>query len=162
MINIPSIAQLEGLVSRAIRLARSGGGKEDDRVEFKREWPTPDRSRQLAAAANKAAGELLFWVIGYDEGSGEVVKLDHTDPANWWPQMQKRFSQKSPVLARHTVVYLDDDESVVALVFTTDEVPYVVKIGDYLEVPTREGSRTRSARRNELIDMVAPNAGASR
>lgn len=153
----PSVQEVEFLVRRAVSAAMGQPGTEDDRVEFKSDWPDVDKARQLAANANKAAGELVYWVIGFDEKAQKIVEVTKTDVANWWPQMQKQFDQKSPALVRHTTVHVGD-EVVIALTFGTNEVPYVVKSAssDWLEVPIRDGTRTRSARRDELIDMLMP------
>src|SRR4030095_14124197 len=50
-----------------------------------------------------------------------------------------------------------DGHTFVALLFTTDRAPFVVKAtGDLLEVPWREGTRTKSAKRSNLVRMLAP------
>ena len=47
--------------------------------------------------------------------------------------------------------------TIVALLFETDRAPFVVKAQNgYLEVPWREGTRTNSARRSDLVRLLAP------
>jgi hypothetical protein len=49
------------------------------------------------------------------------------------------------------------DKHVVALLFQTDRAPFVVNAKDgFLEVPWREGTRTNSARRSDLIRLLTP------
>lgn len=147
-------------MQRAVRAIQVGGRVEDDRVECKTEWPHPSKARQLAGAANRAAGEFLLWIIGIDEATGELHPLDDTDPADWWPAVAKRFDQTPPDLAQHLRVFIAPEQSVIALCFRTDRFPYVVKTmteGPYdRDVPMREGTRTRSAYRHELIELLVP------
>jgi hypothetical protein len=151
--------QLEATVLAAVEQLRRQGNAEDDRVEFKREWPPVGKARQLAAAANRAAGSYIIYIVGIDERTGEVVARDDTDPADWGAQMASRFDQVGPDLLRHINVYLDDGSSVTALLFSTERAPYVVKTpggSPELEVPIRDGTRTRSARRAELLRLLVP------
>ncbi len=148
--------QLEATVLAAVEQLRRQGNAEDDRIEFKREWPDVSKARQLAGAANRASGS---YVIGIDERTGDVVPSDGADPATWGSQMASRFDQVPPELLRHINVYLEDGSSVTALLFSTERAPYVVKTSGgspELEVPIREGTRTRSARRAELLRLLVP------
>lgn len=153
--------QLEALVIRAVDAVRRGDGNEDDRIEFKREWPN-GKARQLAGAANQADGEDLVYVIGFDESNGSVHPTSDTDAAEWWGQTEAQFDAVAPELVRHLVVQVAEGESVTALQFRTDRRPYVVKTqgGAEREVPIRAGTRTRSAYRHELIRMLYPAASA--
>lgn len=147
---------------QAVDAVKAGGNPEDDRIEFKRSWPAPEKARQLAAAANQARGDHLIYVIGVDDKAGTVHPLDGTDPAIWWSQMAARFDDLAPDLVRHIGVQISTTERVVALLFRTDRVPYVVKVnkegGSELEVPIRDATRTRSAKRHELIRLLYPVA----
>lgn len=153
--------QLEHVVFEAIRQARAKSPIEDDRIEFKRGWPKDDKARQLAGAANRANGNDLIYIIGADE-DGVVFKLDSTDAADWWKQFERRFDAIPPDLENHINVVIDDGESVIALQFRTERAPYVVKCqgggSPELEVPIRDGTRTRSATRTELLRMLLPQA----
>ena len=50
-------SQLEAIVTEAVVALRSGRHVEDDRIEFKRDWPGVGKARQLAAAARQFAPE---------------------------------------------------------------------------------------------------------
>jgi hypothetical protein len=152
--------QLEVAVLAAIEQVRSGQLPEDDRMELKRSWPEPSKVRQLAGAANRANGDALIYIIGIDEQSGTLHPQSGVDPANWWAQISARFDQVPPELVRHLSVPIDEAGSVTALLFDTSRAPYVVKSENggspEREVPMREGTRTRSARREELLRMLIP------
>lgn len=83
--------QLELLVLQSVQRVRSGQQSEDDRIEIKREWPAPEKARQLAGAANKLRGHELIYIIGLDEKTGRVHPTGSTQVADWWPQMTARF-----------------------------------------------------------------------
>lgn len=152
--------QLEVLAVATIERARSGGAVEDDRVELKREWPGVDRVRQLAGSANRLNGEFLVYLIGVDE-KGEVFPTDQIDPADWWATMRARFDDVFPDLVTHATVTLEDGTSVVALAFSTDAAPYLVKNAaggsPELEVPLRTATGTRSASRSALLRILVPS-----
>jgi hypothetical protein len=151
--------QLEATVLAAVEQLRSQGSAEDDRIEFKREWPPASKARQLAGAANRAAGSHIIYIIGIDERNGEAVARDDTDAADWGAEIASRFDQVPPDLVRHMNIHLDDGSSVTALLFSTERAPYVVKAtggSPELEVPIRDGTRTRSARRAELLRLLVP------
>ncbi|MFJ4017953.1 hypothetical protein [Microbacterium sp. NPDC090014] len=156
--------QLEARVMQAIDAVRAGSSPEDDRIEFKRGWPGVEKARQLAAAANQAQGEHVIYVLGIDDKTGIVSPLDDTDPADWWARMEMRFDQVAPDLQRHVALQISESERVVALLFRTDRAPYLVKVGEdgggQLEVPIRSGTRTRSAKRHELLRMLYPAVAA--
>ena len=154
-------SQLEATVLGAVMARRSGHSSEDDRIEFKRQWPGSDKARQLAAAANRANGEPLIYVIGVDDKDGSVHALDDTDPAMWWQQMQKSFDDATPDLTSHLTITVAENEHVTALLFATDRAPYCITVANQgpleREVPMREGSRTRSAYRRELLRLLLPS-----
>ncbi len=73
--------------------------------------------------------------------------------------MEGQFDQIPPDLIRHQVVYVDTSEYVHAFAFNTERAPYVVKRASddaQLDVPIRVGTRTRSAHRHELVNMLLP------
>jgi len=155
-------SQLEVVVLRAVEALREGHAVEDDRLEFKRDWPGPDKARQLAGAANRSRGDDLIYVIGIDENTGVIHPTGGVDPANWWSSLESSFDEISPELVRHLSVPITDTERVVALHFRTDRTPYIVRVQNggatEREVPIRDGTRTRSARRHELLKMLYPSA----
>jgi len=126
-------------------------------TECKAEWPGPDKARQLAGMANQAAGEPIVWIIGFDEGSGQVVNPGETDPADWWAGMEKEFDEVAPDQLRQLKVYLTDSEYVHAIAFDTQRAPYVVKMPHGRDVPMRTTTRTRSANRHELMRLLLPS-----
>lgn len=156
--------QLEFLVLEAVERARKFVPVEDDRIELKREWPDETKARQLAASANKAHGQPLIYVIGVDEKTGSLHNPSGIDPANWWSMMQSKFESLSPELEHNLAVSLGDGNAVVAMLFRTDRAPYVIKVGGSgspeFEVPIRDNTRTRSARRDELLRMLVPAAAS--
>lgn len=153
--------QLEALVIAAIDRARAGNPIEDDRIEFKQEWPDPTKARQLAGFANRANGNFVIYIVGASE-SGTVFALDGTDPADWWATLSSKFGGVAPDLLHHINVPTGAGESVAALLFGTDRAPYVVNVegggSPEREVPMRDGTRTRSARRDELLRMLVPQS----
>ncbi|MBG6053636.1 hypothetical protein IWX81_000026 [Salinibacterium sp. CAN_S4] len=153
--------QLEALVIATIDRARTGNPIEDDRIEFKREWPEPTKARQLAGFANRANGNYVIYLVGASE-SGEIFALDGTDTADWWASLSSKFDGVPPDLMHHINVPIGSRESVVALLFGTDRAPYVVTVDGggsaEREVPMRDGTRTRSARRDELLRLLVPQA----
>jgi hypothetical protein len=155
--------QLETLVLAAVDCVRAGGPIEDDWIEVKRDWPGTEKARQLAGAANRARGNPMVYVVGLDEKTGKIHRTGETDVAVWWAQMASRFDQLPPELVRHLNVPVGSGESVTAILFATDRAPYVVNNiaggSPEREVPIREGTRTRSATRDELLRMVRPEIG---
>jgi hypothetical protein len=160
-----SLAQLEARVVALVDTVLAGGRVEDDLVECKREWPPVEKARQLAASANAAQGEPILWIIGLDEDAHCIVAIANIDLAEWSSQIESRFDQGVAPLLRHSVrvVVGNSDHSVMALLFETDRTPYVVKNkgggSPEREVPIRDGTRTRSAHRHELLRMLAPAIG---
>jgi len=155
-------AELETRVLAAIDAVRRGERVEDDIIECKRVWPDPQKAfRQLAGSANQAAGEPIIWIIGVDEATGLIYPRGADDPADWWARVRKRFDQDTvPDLLCHATVHVGVTETVVALAFGTDAAPYMVTLPaagpTEREVPIRDGTRTRSAHRHELLRMLAP------
>lgn len=153
-------AEIESWVLGLIERTRRKEPVEDQRVELKREFPEPSKAaRRIAAHVNSARAESIVWVIGIDEGGG-LVGARNEEIANWWPRVQSQFDQLAPDLLLHLNVPVDD-KTVVALLINAERRPLVVKNpkpGDAItfEVPWREGTLTRTARRSELITILAP------
>src|SRR5262245_50206703 len=156
--------QLEARVLELVDLVLAGGRIEDDLVECKGQWPDPQKRpsyRQLAGAANKARGEPILWIIGLDEDAHTLTEVRPVDLADWWPSMSSHFDQEAPELEHHRVVHVGDGQAVTALRFLTDNSPYLILSGGEdgkldREVPIRDGTRTRSARRDELMRLLIP------
>ncbi|SDW89712.1 hypothetical protein SAMN04487912_105280 [Arthrobacter sp. cf158] len=150
---------LETRVLTAVEQIRKGQQVEHDFIECKRSWPQENKARQLAGSLNRAGGDPVIYIIGIDEDSGQIFDVSGTDVLDWWNQIGPQFDQTGPELIRHMPVVINSDgEQVVALAFASDRAPYVVKVGDSpkLEVPMREGTGTRSAKRDELLRLLIP------
>lgn len=153
---------LETRVLTAVEQIRAGKSVEHDFIECKRDWPKEEKVRQLAGSLNRAGGDPVIYIIGIDEATGEIFDVSATEVADWWGQIMPKFDQTPPEMVRHMPVPVGDGGSqVVAVAFASDRAPYVVKTGlqsPNLEVPMREGTRTRTARRDELLRLLIPTA----
>lgn len=133
---------------------------EDSRVELKAEWPrdAARAARRLAGHANAARQEAILWLIGVDEGARSVPGADYANLAFWWPQIVHWFDGIAPTIVDVNVPY--EGRTVAALCFETDRAPYVVNVSEQgptnREVPWREATRVRSAKREELLRMLVP------
>jgi len=161
--------EIEARVVDIARRVERGAHVEDARVELKARWPEHDAkfARQLAAACNAAHGDEVVWIIGLDEKNG-VIGTQPKDLSDYWPTVAANFDQLAPSLIRDVLVPIGE-KVVVVLVFSSSRAPYVVKNPQRnqpgagpveLEVPWREGTKTRSARREDLIRMLVPIAKA--
>jgi hypothetical protein len=158
----PTSTQLEHRVLLILDRLRAKEPTEDLRVEIKTEWPTDisRAARRIAGHANAARGEPILWIIGADEKQGVIVGAGEEELANWWPQIQSQFSEGvAPDLLLHLIVPTEA-KAVVALLLDTTRTPYVVKNPDggtvQLEVPWRDATSVKSARRSDLIRMLVP------
>jgi hypothetical protein len=155
--------QIEAKVHHLIDRVAAGCKAEDSSVELKAEWPPADRAaRRIAAHANASRGDPILWVIGLDEDRG-VIPFSPLDVAEWWGRVSSKFDGLAPGLV--DLVVPSPNGPVVALYFTTERLPFVVKNGTdvtptegkaTLEVPWRDGTRTRSATRAEVLRMLVP------
>lgn len=147
--------EIEAWALRIVDALKKGAPHEDSRVELKREWIEPNKAaRRIAAHANAAGAEPVLWLIGVDQTDG-VVGAKHVELSDWWSRVQAEFNELAPEMT--DLVVTADGHTIIALLFTTDRAPFVVKAtGDLLEVPWRDGTRTRSARRSNLVSMLAP------
>jgi len=136
-----------------------GGDVEDDRVELKREWPSDHRraARQIAGQANAARSDSILWIVGLDESAHRVVGATEQELSNWWPKVERCFSEIAPGLASLRVP-TPNGSTVTALYFETDRTPYMITTSGQTaaerEIPWRSGNRTRSATRSEILRSV--------
>lgn len=150
---------LETRVLAAVERVRNGEKIESDLIECKRTWPGENKARQLAGSLNRAAGDPVIYVIGIDEKDGSIYDTSDTDILNWWNQIVGQFDQVPAEMVRHIDVPISATESVVGIALSSDRAPYLVKTGSArpsLEIPMREGTGTRTARRDEVMRMLAP------
>lgn len=152
-------AQIEAMVNDHVNHVVADRGKiEDDLVEAKSQWPTPDKAKQLAGMANAAHGQTLTWIVGLHEGRHEVVSFDDVELADWWPQVQSQFAHDvTPDISTLTVH--TGYGKVVCVRFETDRAPYLVKNSEggwaKAAVPWRAGTGTRTATRAELLSLLS-------
>jgi hypothetical protein len=151
--------EIESWALRILDRQRAGGRLEDSRVEAKAEWPADANkaARQLGGHCNALRGDDALWIIGLDEQRG-VQAIQPEDFATWWPRVSAEFHGEVPA---PTEIILDYYGSpVVALHFTTDRAPYLVRVegGGRVEreVPWREGTAVRTATRADLLRLLVP------
>ncbi|MFJ5217221.1 hypothetical protein ACIP98_21165 [Streptomyces sp. NPDC088354] len=153
--------QLEIVVIKAVERVLTGLGNEDSLIEFKSEWPDASKARQLAGHANSARGEEIVWIIGVDEKARTLTAPEPPDLAKWWAQLSKRFDGQVAPEITDLAVPVGDGGLVTALLFQTDRSPYLVTVhGGAVEreIPMRDGTRTRSATRFEVLKLLSPAA----
>jgi hypothetical protein len=136
---------------------------EDFGVELKAEWIGPRKAaRRIAGHANAARGEPILWIIGVDEDQG-IIGAESNDLASWYSAVASEFDGLAPDLTDLNVPV--SGKTVVALLFETDRAPFVVKNPSFgiekgeavsHEVPWREGTHTRTARRSDLVRVLTP------
>ncbi|MFI5299740.1 MAG: hypothetical protein ACHREM_16765 [Polyangiales bacterium] len=137
---------------------------EDERVELKSEWLPDDAdfARRLAGHANSAGGEPILWLFGVDEKGARVPGATSRDFASWWPQVSTYFDGVAPTALALNIDH--DGKVVVAVLVETDRAPFVVKNPQFgtkgvpiaYEVPWRENTSIRTARREDLIRLLVP------
>lgn len=149
-------ARILDLVGRVV----DGGKVEDALTECKRQFPDdPSKAaRQVGALANAAQGRDVLWLIGVDEDGHVVVPLDETELANWWRSVQSKFDGAAPEMVENMLVQTPSGD-VLALQFSTNRAPYVVKVPQpsayvHREVPWRSGTSTDSATRDQLLRLL--------
>lgn len=156
--------EIEYWVLKIIEQIKAGRSVEDFRVELKADWPTAEKAaRRIAGHANAARGNPILWVIGLDEDRG-IVGIKKEDLANWLPQVRSYFDgDVFPTLTDFVMIV--DGCAIVVLYLETERAPFVVKNPDAgkpgsgpieRETPWREGTRVRSATRQDLIKILSP------
>jgi hypothetical protein len=157
------VDQLEAWVLALVDEVNSRRRVEDSRVELKADWTAPSTAaRRIAGLANAAGSPLVLWVIGLDEQRG-VVPVGNTDLAQWLAEVRAEFDQLAP--AFQDVIVPVGNGTVVALLIDASRRPFVVRNAAYgqigggavsVEVPWREGTSVRSARREDLLRILVP------
>jgi hypothetical protein len=157
--------QIEAWALRIIERVETQQNVEDMLVELKREWPddTNRAARRLGGHANAARGEPILWLVGVDEKAGKVVGAPLSEFANRYPAVEREFDGIAPRCIPLNIPHKDG--TVVALLVENDRFPYVVRNVAHgqpyggpvsYEVPWRNGSRTDSAKREDLIRLLTP------
>ena len=93
--------------------------------------------------------------------TAEVQGITKLEPGDWYAGFIKGFDSPPPQLLFNVNVAVGEaaGDSVVALLFETDEFPYVMPVKDkpnFREVPIRVGTHTHSANRRQLMRILAP------
>lgn len=148
-------AQLEHWVRQTIEQMNT----EDSRIEFKAQWIDPAKAaRRIAGHCNAAQGEPVLWIFGVDEKTKTVTGVDDQEQSTWWDQVKAQFAGPTPAV-QHLAIAVDDKQ-VVALLFDTEQAPFLTKTPDSKtvtrEVPWREATATRTATREELLKILVP------
>jgi hypothetical protein len=157
------ISQIEYWALTVCDRVRNGLQNEDARVELKREWPDPvQAARRIAGHANAARGDDILWLVGIAP-DGVTSTPQAVDLAQWLPRVQAEFD--GPFPAPTDVVVRTGDAEVMAVHFETGQAPYAIRnparnqpgAGPVaLEIPWREGTRVRSATREDLLRILVP------
>jgi len=155
--------QIEAWALEIAEGVTAGTRVEDSLVELKANWPDTEKAaRRIAGHANAARGESILWIIGLDESKG-VCDFDDSELAEWWAKVQSCFDGLIPGLT--DVVTRTPDGPIQLLYFDTSASPFVVKNPRYgtkgggpveREAPWRDGTRIRSATREDLIRILVP------
>jgi hypothetical protein len=157
------LRKLEAWAIQVLDRVTSGAPIEDARVELKSELiEAPKAARRIAGHANAAHGDPILWLIGVDEQHG-VVGVGQVDTASWLTSVYAEFQGTTPPVIDLAVSYAN--QTVLALRFDTHLTPFLVRNprhgkfqGENIayEVPWREGTMIRTARREELLRMLLP------
>ena len=153
---------LEHKVRQIISVAKAGQPVEDTLIELKSEWSKDSHkaARRLAAHANAAHGESITWIFGVDEKGKIITGVDEMEMANWIQSVGKHFDGLAPAPITHANIHIEN-KTVIALYFETSRsAPFVIKHAKdgnlQMEVPWREGTRTRPANREDLLTILVP------
>jgi hypothetical protein len=154
--------EIEAWALRVMETVEANRKVEDANVELKSIWIDPVKAaRRLAGHANAARGDTILWLIGVDEENG-ITGAPAQELSNWFSAVQAQFDGVYPDLQDLVVSF--KDKTIAALCFATDRAPYVVRNPAFgkmpgesvqLEVPWREGIKTRSATRNDLLLLLS-------
>lgn len=152
--------EVEAWVHRVLDALVDDRSVEDLLVELKSDWPTDfgKAARRVAGHANSAAAQPILWVIGADEKAKAIRGASALDTAKWYAQLKAEFADGwAPAMQLYNIPR--DGTVVAAVIFETDGVPFVVKGPQGRdEIPWRDSTGTRSARRSEMFSMLAEQA----
>ncbi len=154
--------EIESWTLRIVTQVLRGQPNEDSLVELKAEFPEDisKAARQIAALANSSFGETVLWIIGVDEKGCVVKGVNAHEMSAWWSKIEAQFDELAPSFQNLAVNV--GGTVVLALAFGTDRIPFVVKNPDgkgriTREVPWREGNKTETARRSQLVRLLGPS-----
>lgn len=153
-------AKLESFTLDVIDRLKKGQQIEDSQVELKSNLIEPYKAtRRIAGHANASLGQDIVWIFGISE-KGEIIGIETSDIHDWFAKVKSYFDDVYPEFLE--LIISVEGKSVLAIKFKTSRVPYVIKNPDYgksgsieNEVPIREGTSIRSARRADLIKILS-------
>ncbi len=156
-------SQIESWALEVVDRVQAGIPIEDFRLELKATWIAPEKAaRRIAGHANAARGAPILWLIGIDEKYG-VVGVDHDRFLSWHHQMTACFDGIAPSVI--DMIIPVNGATIVALLFETDRAPFIVQNPVFgrqgggpvqWEIPWREGTAIRSARRQDVMRLLMP------
>lgn len=153
--------EFELMVVKAVQRVLGGGQLEDDVFEAKRQMPEIDKlAERIGGHANSAHRQPIVWIIGLNEKTHDLHPIGNVEPAHLEQQLASRFDGEAPRLkyCRRIDVPHQRGGQVLALAFETSWPPYVLNRrvgGDWgLVIPFRQGTRVRSARRSEILELL--------
>lgn len=163
-------SQVRDHIYNIIARGKKGQLIESDNVEAKLSFSNKEDekervARQIAGCANAALGNEFTFLFGVREESFEVVGISKEQlgelPA-WWNGIKKHFAFIVPRYKTYVISYddLDDDLSLVALIFDTSNPPYMVKNSHRIkkdvmyEILWREGNEARPATHEDIVGML--------
>ncbi|GBF44625.1 hypothetical protein LPTSP2_39280 [Leptospira ellinghausenii] len=154
-------AKLESFVLDIIDRIRKGQQIEDSRVELKSNLIEPYKAaRRIAGHANAASGQNIVWIFGLSEDGG-IIGIENSDIQDWFSKVKTLFDEVYPEFSE--LIISIDGKSILAIQFITSRAPYVLKNPNYgkegsghieKEIPFREGTSIRSARRSDLLKIL--------
>lgn len=157
-------SEIESWALRVLDSLKRGEPLEDIRVELKATFGEPAKiARRLAGHANAARGEDVLWLFGVDEKTGSASGADSLEFTDWWSKVTSYFESLAPEVREVNVPY--EGVMVVALLVHTDRAPIVVRNPSFglpsggpieFEVPWREMTGVRTAKRSDLLRLLAP------
>lgn len=152
-------SQIEFNVLSIVDRVQKGEQIEDSRYELKSELIPPAKAaRRIAAHANAAGGDQIIWIIGLNEKTGELTSVKRSDYENWFQKVISEFVELYPDIIELFIPY--QNQTILALIIETDRAPFVIKSPEgkavQYEVPWREGTMTRSAKRSDLLKILVP------
>jgi hypothetical protein len=126
-------------------------------VELKSQLPDPKKfASHLAGLANAAGAHPVLVLIGVDQNHG-LVGCPAFEVGDWYQTLRSCYEYgEAPTLAYANILEMDE-KTIAALVFESDNPPYVVgdsKQGGPRTVPWRYGSNTGVAGRRELLSIL--------
>ncbi len=155
------ITEIELWTLNILSRVERGQPVEDSIVELKSGWINPEKAaRRIAGHANSAKGSPILWLIGVDEKNG-IIGVSQEEFSNWFSRVRAQFD--GPVPSVTDVCVTHNEKTCIALVFRTEMAPFVVKNPKYglsgggpveWEVPWREGTATRTAKRLDLLRIL--------